>query len=371
MKLSLGVWGLIPAAILLASTSPNGRVIETTSMSVARASHSSTLLPDGRVLIAGGFAGSGHEYAPYASTEIYNPATGRFAGGPSMSFGRSGHTATLLADGRILLAGGWTGMHDARGSADIFDPVTGLMKRTGSMTVPRAGQTATLLRDGQVLFAGGEDENEVELASAEIFDPRTGVSRPTGSMTLARGEHTATLLPDGRVLIVGGAMGRYPSETIHQAMEIYDPATGRFTAAGSLQVGRYKHAAVLLPNGLVLVVGGSDNRAWQGQFESAELIDPVARTSRLTGSMNAKRFKISGAVTTLRDGRILIAGGGRVAEIYNPATGRFDVVPGTLEAARYFSATTLLNDGKVLITGGYGASGGTLPSSAAGHMFVP
>jgi hypothetical protein len=371
MQRLLKLGGSTAALAAMMLSSPNGRVTTTSAMNVARASHSSTSLPDGRVLIAGGFAGSGHEYAPFASTELYDPATGRFSAAPAMHTGRSGHTATTLSDGRVLLAGGWTGLREARGTADIYDPATGSMTATGRMLEPRAGETATPMSDGRVLLVGGVDENETELASAEIFDPTSRTFSATGSMSVPRAGHTATALADGRVVIVGGATGRYPSETIHRLIEIYDPATARFSAAGELVTARYKHAAVRLKDDRVLVIGGSDHRAWGGQFQSAELFDASTRTSRLGGAMSQKRFKIPDAIALLRDGRVLVAGGSAAAEIYDPTTNTFGSVPGSLDAARYFSAASMLRDGRVLITGGYMQRRGQLPSVSTGNLFVP
>lgn len=351
--------------------SPNGRVTDAANMGVARASHTSTLLPDGNVLIAGGFAGSGHEYRPFASTEIYDARTGRFATGPSMRAGRSGHTATRLADGRVLLAGGWSASNDARGTADVFDPASRRMIATGPMLVPRAGQTATLLRDGRVLFVGGVDKSETKLSSAEIYDPRTGAFTATGSMSIPRESHTATMLADGRVAIVGGSSGRYPSATIHRSIEIYDPSAGTFSVASQLLVARHKHAAISLADGRLVVVGGSDNRDWNGQLETAEVFDPSSGRSVATGPMHGKRFKIDRAVALLRDGRVLIAGAGSEAELYDPRNNEFGTVPGSLGDARYYAATTTLSDGRVLITGGYARQRGQLPSTAVARMFVP
>src|ERR1700683_2132118 len=118
----------------ISATSSPGSVAETAHMQIARASHSSTLLPDGRVLIAGGFGGSGTERDPYRSTEIYDPRTGSFRPGGNMSIGRTGHTATLLRNGKLLIAGGWTGRHNARRSAVLYDTATGAYTPRGALS---------------------------------------------------------------------------------------------------------------------------------------------------------------------------------------------------------------------------------------------
>ena len=151
--------------------SGTGAVSEIAAMHIARASHSSTLLPNGKVLIAGGFAGSGGEYNPYRTAELYDPNSGTFQSVAEMSIGRSGHTATLLKNGKVLIVGGWTGRYDLRGSAEIYDPASNTFTPTGNLVIERAGNTATLLADGRVLITGGEDRQENKIASAEIYDP--------------------------------------------------------------------------------------------------------------------------------------------------------------------------------------------------------
>jgi galactose oxidase-like protein/Kelch motif protein len=351
--------------------SGSGSVAEIAAMQIARASHTSTLLPNGKVIIAGGFAGSGGEYHPYRTAELYDPSSGKFQSVASMTIGRSGHTATLLKNGKVLLVGGWTGRYDLRGSAELFDPATGAFTATGNLVVERAGNTATLLADGRVLITGGEDRQENAIASAEIYDPTTGKFTLTGGMAEPRGSHTATALKDGRVLIVGGGSGHYPSQTIYRSAELFDPATAKFTVAGQTTVGRHKHAAILLSSGKVLIVGGSDNRDWHGEYASAEMYDPVSGTFTATGAMSTSRFKIPQAATLLPNGRVLVAGGGPFAEVYDETTGTFTRVPGSLGAARFFASATLLPGGRALITGGYAESGGNLPATPAAWLYQP
>lgn len=346
-----------------------GSVAEIAAMHIARASHTSTLLPNGKVLIAGGFAGSGGEYNPYRTAELYDPRSGTFESAASMTIGRSGHTATLLKNGKVLMVGGWTGRYDLRSSAELYDPATSVFAPTGNLLVERAGNTATLLTDGRVLIAGGEDRHENAIANAEIYDPATGRFTLTGSMADPRGAHTATALNDGRVLIAGGGSGHYPSQNIYRSAEVFDPATGKFTFTGQMTVARHKHAAILLRSGKVLVVGGSDNRDWRGEYASAEIYDPMSGTFTATGSMNTARFKLPAAAVLLPNGKVLVAGGGPFAELYDETTGSFSKVPGSLGAARFFASTTLLPGGKALITGGYAESGGGLPATPAAWLY--
>ena len=181
-----------------------------------------TLLPGGRVLIAGG----GHRYGSFGMTpslgmldsaELYDPAAGTFSPTGSMAAVRGWHTATLLPDGRVLIAGG-----SYEAPAELYDPQTGTFSPTGSMEVDREAATATLLPDGRVLIAGGSYE-----ATAELYDPQTGTFSPTGSMTMTafRSNATATMLPDGRVLIAGGIgviAGTLDGTTLASA-EMYGP----------------------------------------------------------------------------------------------------------------------------------------------------
>jgi hypothetical protein len=351
--------------------SGTGTVAEIAAMHIARASHTSTLLPNGKVLIAGGFAGSGGEYNPYRTAELYDPSSGTFQSAAEMTIGRSGHTATLLKNGKVLIVGGWTGRYDLRGSAEIYDPAANTFTPTGNLVIERAGNTATLLADGRVLVAGGEDRQENAIVNAEIYDPATGKFTATGGMADPRGAHTATALRDGRVLIVGGGSGHYPSQNVYRTAELYDPATGKFSSAGQMSVGRHKHAAILLRSGKVLIVGGSDNRDWHGEYASAEIYDPVSRTFIVTGAMNTSRFKLPAAVALLPNGRVLVAGGGPFAEVYDETTGTFTMVSGSLGAARFFASTTLLSGGRALITGGYAENSGSLPATPAAWLYQP
>jgi hypothetical protein len=370
LSLMLVPWLCSPRAGARWPSAP-GTVSEIAAMHIARASHTSTLLPNGKVLISGGFAGSGGESNPYATAELFDVSSGTFQSVGSMSIGRSGHTATLLKNGKVLIVGGWTGHYDRLGSAEIYDPASGAFTPTGSMVIERAGNTATLLPDGRVLVAGGVDRQENAMASAEIYDPATGKFVQTGSMAEPRQAHTATALKDGRVLIVGGGSGHYPSQNIYRSAELFDPGTGKFTSAGQLTVGRHKHGAILLRSGKVLVVGGSDNRDWRGEYASAEIYDPAPGTFSETGAMNTARLKLPAAAALLPNGRVLVAGGGPFAELYDETTGTFTRVPGSLGSARFFASLTLLSGGKALITGGYAESGNGLPATPAAWLYQP
>jgi hypothetical protein len=330
-----------PFTVRVALARPAATFVQTGSMTVARAAHTATLLRDGRVLIAGG--GS-------ASAELYDPTSQTFTATGSMTLAQDVRSATLLANstlpnyGKVLMAGGGDLI------AELFDPTAGTFTATGSMVAPHLGQTATLLQNGQVLIAGGET------AGAELFDPSTGKFTTTGSMTVSRSGHTATLLPDGRVLIAGGVQD-FPAGTVPilgpgvASAELYDPVSGTFTATGSMSEGRTGHTATLLVDGTVLVAGPD---------HTAELFSPGTGTFSVVGEPSTG----FGATATLRnDGTVLVAGGhsgtkmlGHVvshatAELFAPESGGF-VATGSLITARDGHTATLLVDGTLLITGG-------------------
>ena len=334
---------LLPTAAGAGSVSvlPTGATME-----VERAAHTATRLADGRVLVTGGIrAGE----AVLASAEIYDSHANAFSAAGEMASERVSHTATLLPDGRIFIAGGWDDDAQLR-TAELFDPATGRFAPAGSLTAARAGHTATLLRDGRVLLAGGGGINSgSSLASAEIYDPETGRSARTSAMRVARVGHTATRLRDGRVLLTGGTSRGRPV----RSAEIYDPRRGRFSTTGSMTIRRHKHAATLLHDGRVLVLGGSDERDWRGRYRSAELFDPRAGRFSRAPSLAQPRFKFLDAVVTMPSGAVLVAGGAAVVERF--ARGRF-VSAGRVDKARYYSTATLLRSGAVLVIGGYDES---------------
>ncbi len=334
----------------LAAAKSGGRLIPLPAMHVARAAHTATLLKNGKVLIAGGMEREG---AILDSTELYDPAKRTYSAAPHMTMQRVGHTATLLQDGKVLIVGGYSNNPRPLASAEIYDPDTGTFTAVGSLSTGRGGFTATLLRDGKVLIAGGTAS--AALNSAELYDPVTRAFSPAGRMTSARSAHTATLLPDGRALLAGGNSS--PTRVLDSA-ELYDPVAGTFTPTGSMTIARYKHAAALLPNsnGTVLIVGGSDSRDWRGRYADAEVYESYRGAFRaMTARMTAARFKLAEAVVTLKDGQVLIAGGSQYVEAYQPAAYVFYRVAGAgqLSADLFYSTATLLPDGDVLIVGGY------------------
>jgi hypothetical protein len=324
-------------------------------MAIARDGHTSTLLPDGRVLVTGGHGAA--KTGSFTSAELFDPAAGKFSAAASMAQPRMGHTATTVkvagADA-VLVVGGYSDSSQRTiAQAELYDPTTGKFSVTGSLAESRFGQTATLLADGRVLVAGGQNR-AVALSSAEIYDPATGKFTRTGPMSQSRFGQTATLLPGGKVLVAGG----YNAAQMWLAStEVYDPATGKFSPTGDMESPRVFHSAVALSDGRVLIVGGSGQPGYGGSLASAETYDPATGKFSPTASMTAPRSWFS--LTVMTDGRVLAAGGQTnknggflgSAEVFDPATGKFGPA-GNMTTARSYQTAAVLTDGRVLIVGG-------------------
>lgn len=325
-----------------------GSISKTANIENARAAHTATLLSDGKVLIAGGMRKDGELYD---SAELFDPAKNTFTPvSGKMVKKRVSHTATVLKDGKILLVGGWSVSSSPESSVEIFDPASKTFKAVASGKFKRSGHSATLLENGKVLIAGGSDGTR-NLDEAELYDPKSNSFEFVGKMNSVRNVHAATELNDGRILITGGEVVR---GTIASDAEIFNPKTNKFTpVSAKMSAVRYKHDAIRLTNGNVLVFGGSDSRDWRGKLKSAEIFNPENETFTLTNDMNFARFKISETSVMMRNGKVLIAGGNEEAEIYNPETRAFSKVSGSLGKSLHYSSVTLLNDGRALIVGGY------------------
>jgi hypothetical protein len=321
-----------------------------------RSHHTATLLLDGRVLVAGGIDADEHQMS---SAELYDPQTGTWTTTGGMLRGRSYHTATLLGDGRVLVT-------SSTGHAEIYDPAAGKWSTTADMPTLRTSYAATLLRDGRVLVSGGRDPAigfEDQLAPSELFDPATGTWSSAGTMHVLRASHTATLLTDGRVLIAGGQGTETSPDNVMgllESAELYDPATGIWTVTGSMQLKRSGHAAVLLADGRVLVIGGLI-------AEVSEIFDPAKGTWGPGGKVEGW---MSPTASLLGDGRVLVADGTSSVVVHDPRTG---ISGARANGGHGFGSTaTLLSDGRALVAGGMLIDLGH-PSSrlADAHLYDP
>jgi hypothetical protein len=363
----------------------------TGSMSIGRVGHTATLLRDGRVLIAGGTREVGAfgvtdpgPIGALTSAVLYDPTTGTFAVTGSMSVPRSGHTATLLADGRVLVAGGTNGfVTDQSGvanelaTAELYDPASGTFSPTGSMTTSRVLAAAAMLDDGRVLITGGLDYNPAgpSPASSDLYDPSTGTFRATGLMASSLSPEFAVPLADGRVLtwIRDGTDDGQPK------VEFYIPSNDTYTRAGaprSIRVGQTLgvDSVTALADGHVLVIVGVGGDTRTTPVETfAELYDPASGALLRTGQpVSVQSYATA---TLMPDGRVLVVGGLDRAfqhqladsEVYDPTTGTF-ASTSPLGTARAGHTATLLLDGRVLIVGG-GAVGDGSPAFNTAELF--
>ncbi|WP_224369136.1 Kelch repeat-containing protein [Hyalangium versicolor] len=316
-------------------------------------------LEDGRVLAAGGHDGTRTLF----SSELFDPATGLWSTTGSLKVARRNHAAVALKDGRVLVAGGspqqLVGM---LASAELFDPDTGEWTVVASMSTPRIDPTAVLLADGRVLVVGGSDVDRRQLRSAELFDPATRTWTPAEAPGWGHsGAQAAAVLADGRVLFVSGMQA-----------ELYEPSTGHWTkagpAGGAAGTHRSEHTVTRLPDGRVMVVGGSTSRA----AETAEVFEPISNTWTLVAPPHMPRESHAAVVTA--DGAVLVLGGAHFstgtlssAERFEPATGTWSLVT-SLQAPRRGAGVVRLPDGEVLLVGGFSDAGGTL---AATERYMP
>jgi len=400
----LSVWLLVlvlnlPTTGAFAQQS-GGRFVAVGSLTEPRAGHTATLLPDGKVLIAGGATRRDHGIAStalynrwaagIASAELYDPSTRRFVRTGSMHWPRVGFTATLLKNGKVLIAGGFVEGNPSA-TAELYDPAKGTFTITGTMVSPHAGQSATLLLNGKVLIVGttqGWIGKGYPLAGAELYDPDTGrFSNPGSDPTPRELQPRAVLLKSGDVLIISAdEYGVHPGKDFLNVAELYNPKDATFSATPSDGLGSYASGVTtLLENGNVLVSGGFDwglfprnispfPGASTDAYDGARFYDPAHPGFHPTGTMVTGRA--GHTATRLRNGQVLIAGGtaqGRrvlaSAELYDPDRGVFTSTA-DMTTPRIGQTATLLNldTGEVLITGGLGDSE---VNTASAELYIP
>lgn len=281
--------------------------------------HSATTLVDGRVLVAGGSANG----VVSNGLELFDPQTQRFGVLPgTLSVPRAAHTATRLADGRVLLLGGVDDNDVVYASGEIFDPATGTSTPIASMSTPRVQHTATLLADGRVYVAGGASAYDLSdplsalaavVASTELYNPATNTWSPGPNMPRPRALHAAVRLADGRVLLTGGVEVTtiiIPIPSFSSDCRAFNPGTGALQNVADFSIARALHAMIRLANGSVLVVGGTNGNLLAQTFTplaSCHLYDAATDQWFDVASMANARVLISGVVEY--GGRVHVVGG--------------------------------------------------------------
>ena len=346
---------------------------EANRMTVARAFHTASLLPNGTVFVFGGFAslqGVGSNKA-----ETYSPTGKQWSPAGTFVDERGAHTATLLANARVLIVGGaWGGsLTNVLATVELHDPAVGQwLTQTNSPNQPRYNHMATLLASGKVLVAGGSDFNGA-MKFSELYDPATDAWTRTGDMLTSRTGHTATLLRNGKVLVTGGVQA---GGAILDSAELFDPATGAWSATANLMPNRRAdHTATLMADGRVIVTGGWNVVAGTNILKNCDIYDPATNSWTSANGMNqARRYHTA---TLLFDGRLLAVGGDTTptlmtSELFDPATGRWTQQGSTMHVGHYRHTATLLPNGKVLIVSGLqGTSGLPTTYSGSANLFDP
>ena len=371
--LRIALLGCVGWTLFSNDASASGTWESTGNMITARSNHHQNLLADGRVLMSGGLNNAGN---PLASAELYDHTTGIFSSTGSMSTARWQHRNVVLLTGKVLVTGGRPNAStNVLNTAELFDPVAGTFSATGSMQRFRRLHRATILANGNVLITGGQggttDTSNGTLNNAELYDPAAGTfSFTAGTMVSSRRSHLQTLLPDGRVLIVGGTGGA--GNTVLNTAELYDPTTNTFAATGNMLVARNGPFLIGLPNGKVLVLGGNDGDG--NPIASAEIYDPATGIFSATG--NPVTGRIGSRALLMANGQVLSAGGRTsssassvtaTAELFNHLTGTFSAT-GSLVTAREEPSATNLPNGQALFAGGVNAAGVELASA---ELYTP
>lgn len=329
--------------------------VGTGSLKTPRMYHTATLLTNGMVLVAGGRSDSGM----LSSAELYNPSNGTWVVTGSMLTNRAFHSATLLGNGKVLVAGGYNGKRLQ--SAELYDPVTGKWTATGNLGTARSMHLMSLLESGKVLVAGGYGISSY-LRDAELYDPLAGTWTQTGNMPYINDySGTATLLPSGIVLVAGG-------KNQGANAEVYDPIAGIWATTGLMITRRSGHSAVLLPTGKVLVSGGVYSTNSITYYPTnTELYDETSGSWTTSGAIVTGRANHK--ATVLMNGKVLLAGGVGPNEIYVPNSEIYDpiletsIVAASLITPRTQHSLILLANGKVLVVGGEDQSSAYLASA--------
>lgn len=371
----------MPLALLICSVVvAQGKVSAAGVLTTPRSHHTATALPDGRVLVAGGRSQSATE--ALVSTELYEPARNAWKPGPPMAFARAGHTATALLDGRVLVVGGTapaadgSSRLDALASAEVFDPKQGTWTTVGALEEPRNGHTATLLADGSVLVVGGARPMHQHLTSVERFDPATNTFSTRRPLAMGRWLHEAVRLKDGSVVVLGGRSNQATREDgtptpkpgiAIATVERFDAQSGVWHHVPEMTEPRQR-TAVVTDGARVIVFGGQTTTMSTNYVESWE-----PGSDGWTQAKSHLTVPIAGHTATfLASGDVLVAGGEPPSAVDTSRVQRWMheaqrwCLAGQLKTARKAHTATLLKDGSVLFAGG--ASAG-MPEGTAERWF--
>lgn len=311
-----------------------------------RAAHTASVLADGRLLVAGGCVVDGCS-AGSDSTFVIEADGTTVRIGPSMSVARDSHTATVVA-GRVVIAGGFPGEGAAPTSVvEVFDPTTSTLELIGDLHTPRGGHAAAPLGGSKVLVVGGWVAPRTYTDSVEVIDASARTIESTESLPWAADALDAAPLNDGRILVTGGLVA---AEQATARAAVFDPTTRRWTEIDPMGTPRAKHASVVLPDGRVLVIGGTtDDR---DMLATTEVFDPTTNRFEPGPTLLEGRYKIAGGLVVLGDGRVVVGGGGQSVEVIDVELRRSSRVS-TDARRRSFATVSPLAKGRVLVIGGY------------------
>lgn len=347
------------ATAVIVLTDAGFRMLSSSTLT-PRWNHTATLLPDGRVLVAGGYQCDKErgvcDFYALSSAELFDPVTETFSATGAMSVPRAGHTATLLDNGKVLITGGTASAFDPA-TAEVYDSTTGTFTATGDMGKHRSGQTVTSLGNGLALVAGGlvlqtNPLSWVPTKTAQLYDPATQTFSSVEDLPVVQASHTANVLLNGDVFMAGGAVGACPA--VQTTVAIYHPDSNTFSPGVNLPEPRVLHTATTLNDGRVLITGGTydycvwDTPTWDVAYDTAVIFDPA--TSSYTPEQLMRERRWGHSATLLTDGKVLVVGA--TAELFDPATSSF-VITGDPSAPSLdgFRTATRLSDGRVLFVG--------------------
>ena len=355
------------ASAVVKVEAPSGAFTLVGDMTAARAQHTATLLGSGKVLIAGGSGQGGLPGPPLGGAELYDPSTRTFTPAGSMITPRYYHSATLLADGRVLLAGGTQNVNVGASvfTAEIYDPSAGVFAPTGNLNAGAGsvfaftGPVTALLPDGRVFVAGANNP--------EVFDPQSGTFTLTGPYADPGPilVSTVTLLTNGNVLITGCSKACSAGVT-----EIFNPQSGTLSATGVMPGGSWydESTATSLGDGRILFLSSDEDADPAG----AEVYDATAGTFAAIGYANdphefAPATRLTDGTVLLTGGQLIGGNGSTAAELFLPPSAMFQLA-GSMNVGRHSHTATLLSDGTVLVTGGF--SGWPDPTNSS-EIYTP